>query len=67
MDNTFNNTFENILDLPITSAELNDCIDEIVRIIDAPVMGSYFVCANPHSLVVAETDPIFKQAIQAAD
>lgn len=29
--------------------------------------GNYVACANPHSLVVARTDPVFKQALKEAD
>ena len=43
------------------------CIERIVNWIDVADRTRYLVCANPHSLVVAESDPEFSAAIRASD
>lgn len=35
--------------------------------IGQPVRSRFMACANPHSLVVAERDPAFKEALRSAD
>ncbi|OGV25912.1 MAG: N-acetylglucosaminyldiphospho-UDP N-acetyl-beta-D-mannosaminyltransferase [Legionellales bacterium RIFCSPHIGHO2_12_FULL_37_14] len=42
-------------------------ISKICSWIVGDAKAKYFVCANPHSLVVAGTDPLFSQAIHHAD
>jgi N-acetylglucosaminyldiphosphoundecaprenol N-acetyl-beta-D-mannosaminyltransferase len=49
---------ENILGYPVTILERDDCINE---------KGRCLVCANPHSLEQARSDPFFKRAICQAD
>lgn len=60
-------TTEKILDYDIATESVGRCVDEVCRWIEAGERGRFFVCANPHSLVMAEKDPVFKAAIQAAD
>lgn len=44
------------------------CIDTIIDWLEIPRQRPrYFVCANPHSLVVSASDKIFQQAIRDAD
>lgn len=58
---------EKLLDYAIVSDSLRKCIDTICHWIEAGDRARVFVCANPHSLVLAEKDTVFKTAIQAAD
>ena len=58
---------EDILNFPVTTLVAKSCIDTLVTWLDAGGKSKYFVCANPHSLIVAETDPLFRTAIHAAD
>jgi exopolysaccharide biosynthesis WecB/TagA/CpsF family protein len=58
---------ENILGYPVSTLSKNECIDTITGWIDNGTKGKYFVCANPHSIEVAEADPEFKRAIKNAD
>lgn len=60
-------TVEFILGYPITRNSKEACISDIVTWIEYGKTEKYFVCANPHSLVVAETDPLFEAAIKNAD
>jgi N-acetylglucosaminyldiphosphoundecaprenol N-acetyl-beta-D-mannosaminyltransferase len=59
--------FENILGFRLTTLEENDCIRQISAWIRSGEKGHYLVCANPHSLEVAQKDLIFKAAIREAD
>jgi N-acetylglucosaminyldiphosphoundecaprenol N-acetyl-beta-D-mannosaminyltransferase len=58
---------ENILGYPMTTLSKSDCIYHIVHWIENGSKVKYFVCANPHSLEVAEIDPVFDEAIRSAD
>jgi len=58
---------ENILGYPVTTLDRNHCIDQILFWIQSGEKGRYLVCANPHSLEIAETDSLFKEAIMQAD
>jgi N-acetylglucosaminyldiphosphoundecaprenol N-acetyl-beta-D-mannosaminyltransferase len=58
---------ETILDYTIVSDPAGRCVEGICDWIDAGDKSRVFVCANPHSLVMAEHDSVFKAAIQAAD
>lgn len=58
---------EDILDYPVTTGDLDDCIVKMRGWIDAGDQGRYFVCANPHSLEVARKDNLFEAAIRHAD
>jgi len=52
---------------PITTKSIDLCIFDILRWIEKGKEPKYFVCANPHSLEVAETDQFFDMAIKNAD
>jgi N-acetylglucosaminyldiphosphoundecaprenol N-acetyl-beta-D-mannosaminyltransferase len=56
-----------MLGYPITLLSVKDCVKEILSWIDSGQKGKYFVCANPHSIVISESDPLFKKAIKNAD
>lgn len=57
---------EAILGYPVTAEDLPWCVDRLVAELPRR-RAAYFVCANPHSLVVADDDPGFREAILAAD
>jgi len=61
------NLFENIVGFPVTVLSCNECIKQICTWIRSKEKGRYFVCANPHSLEIARSDPVFKKAICNAD
>lgn len=56
-----------ILGYPITTLDEKQCIAEVIRWVDGCEAARYIACANPHSLEVAEGDPVFKEALQQAD
>jgi N-acetylglucosaminyldiphosphoundecaprenol N-acetyl-beta-D-mannosaminyltransferase len=58
---------ESILGYSISTLPNNECIDKIVSWIENGAKSKYFVCANPHSLEVAQIDHFFAQAIKNAD
>jgi N-acetylglucosaminyldiphosphoundecaprenol N-acetyl-beta-D-mannosaminyltransferase len=58
---------ESILGHPVTSQPVSQCLDLIGSWLDGTEKGKVFVCANPHSLVEANNDPLFHQAIRNAD
>lgn len=58
---------ENILGYSVTSRPSAQCLDLISDWLAAGEKGKVFVCANPHSLVEANNDPLFQQAIHNAD
>ena len=58
---------ENIIGYPITTQNREACVEEIYSWIESSGKNKYFVCANPHSLELAEYDQIFKHAILNAD
>jgi len=58
---------ESILGYPVTSKTGSDCIYSIIQWIEGQLRSKYLACANPHSLEVARTDPLFDEAIKAAD
>jgi len=57
---------ENILGYPISSNSVQSCIEQIATWLESGDQKN-FVCANPHSLMVAEKDHIFCKAIHSAD
>ncbi len=58
---------ETILQYQVTSLSIRECIKVICTWLQANDRGRFFVCANPHSLMEAEKDPLFREAIHAAD
>ena len=61
------NAIENICGFPVTVFAENDCIKQICAWIGSGKKGRYMVCANPHSLELARSDPLFKRAICQSD
>ena len=62
-----NHPCENILGFPITTLKKNECINQIYSWILSNQKGRYLVCANPHSLEIARSDPLFRRSILEAD
>ncbi len=60
-------SFETILSYQISTKTIQDCINEIVDWVNGEGQQKYLVCANPHSLEVAQTDLLFEKAIKNAD
>jgi len=58
---------ENILGYSVASLLPGACYRQILRWIETGDKQKIFVCANPHSLVIAGGDKEFQQAIHAAD
>ncbi len=58
---------ENILNYRISTLKITECIRLITGWIEKGEKNRYFVCANPHSLEIAEKDPFFKTALKEAD
>ena len=58
---------ENVIGYSVSSASLTEHLERICAWIKREDKGRYFVCANPHSLVVADSDPAFSQVIREAD
>lgn len=58
---------EDILGYPIAKSGLHRCLEQILKWLDSSGGAKYFVCANPHSVVKAESDEVFKRAITTAD
>jgi N-acetylglucosaminyldiphosphoundecaprenol N-acetyl-beta-D-mannosaminyltransferase len=56
-----------ILNYPISSLSEDGCLSVIVKWIWGAAQAKYFVCANPHSLEVAQKDAEFDLAIRHAD
>jgi exopolysaccharide biosynthesis WecB/TagA/CpsF family protein len=58
---------ESILGYPVSTLSRNECIATITGWMQNGAKNKYFVCANPHSIEVAETDYQFDRAIKNAD
>ena len=58
---------EDILGFPVTTRDLDECIDQIASWIRSEKQARYLVCANPHSLEVARSDPLFRRSLLEAD
>ncbi len=61
------NNCENILGYQITTMDIRTSIEKIISWINDNAHKKVFVCANPHSLVLAKDDAQFQQAIHSAD
>lgn len=57
---------ENILGYAISTLNTKSCIKHVMSWLNSK-HKKIFVCANPHSLVTAQTDPYFQEAINSAD
>jgi N-acetylglucosaminyldiphosphoundecaprenol N-acetyl-beta-D-mannosaminyltransferase len=60
-------TTEKILGYPVTTWDKVTCIEQILTWIDSEEKAKYLVCANPHSIHEAESDPIFRETIKNAN
>lgn len=60
-------TADTILGVPIGSKQLHELVDEALSAIQQEGPRVVFACANPHSLVVAQSDEVFKKAICSAN
>ena len=58
---------ESILGYPVSTLRRDECIDTIISWVENGAKNKYFVCANPHSMEVAERDHEFNNAIKNAD
>jgi N-acetylglucosaminyldiphosphoundecaprenol N-acetyl-beta-D-mannosaminyltransferase len=58
---------EPILGYRVCTLDIAGSVATIVAWLDAGEQRKVFVCANPHSLVTAGGDPVFQNAIHAAD
>lgn len=61
------NPTENIAGFPVTTENKEACVKQIYSWIKGNEKGKYFVCANPHCLEIAMSDPFYKQAMMHAD
>lgn len=62
-----NSATESILGYAVTTMAAGKCVDWIMQWLATDTVRKVFICANPHSLVQAEDDPAFQQALHAAD
>lgn len=62
-----NSNSENILGFQVSKETVCESISRIVQSLDHGGSRHVFVCANPHSLVEADNDRKFQQAIREAD
>ncbi len=58
---------EHIWNVRVHTTQLPEILDTIDAGIAAGVKGKTLFCANPHSLVVANNDPLFLSALREAD
>jgi N-acetylglucosaminyldiphosphoundecaprenol N-acetyl-beta-D-mannosaminyltransferase len=58
---------ENILGYPVTTLDQDRCVRRIHSWITSGQKRKYVVCVNPHSLKVAKTDILFRDAILNSD
>jgi len=58
---------EYILGCQVTTAPVNDCVNEIMAWLEDNGEVRYFSCTNPHSIDTARKDPIFAVALKNAD
>ena len=58
---------ENIIGYQISNLNIRETIVKIFTWINSDEQNKVFVCANPHSLVTANTDPLFQQAIHTGN
>lgn len=56
-----------ILGYPVATEMIDNHIAKMCSWISQESVVKYFVCANPHSLIVADVDPLFRAAVCHAD
>ncbi len=55
------------LGVAIGAGTLDDMVRRALAAVDGAAAGVTFACANPHSLVTAQQDPEFREALNACD
>ena len=66
--NSYNEIYtEPILGYRVSLASKERCVGKILSWLEKSGESKYFVCANPHSLIIAGNDRVFHNAIFAAD
>jgi N-acetylglucosaminyldiphosphoundecaprenol N-acetyl-beta-D-mannosaminyltransferase len=58
---------ETILEYHINTASCEGCIQQVNSWLEKRDHPRFFACANPHSLVVAARDPLYRNALLSAD
>ena len=58
---------EKILGYPVTLEPIEACVARILAWIERGEKARVFVCANPHALVMADADPLFRKSLLSAD
>ena len=58
---------ESILGYSITTESCDSCLLQIRSWLENKEHPRFFACANPHSLVVAARDPVYRSALLSAD
>ncbi|MCB2146383.1 MAG: WecB/TagA/CpsF family glycosyltransferase [Deltaproteobacteria bacterium] len=58
---------ENLVGYPVSTLNLESCVSLIRGWIGDRATLKYFACANPHSLVLANQDRIFRKALLSSD
>ncbi len=51
----------------ISNRGLTEDVNHALELIGPVGAGRYMACANPHSMVVASQDPVFREALEGAD
>jgi N-acetylglucosaminyldiphosphoundecaprenol N-acetyl-beta-D-mannosaminyltransferase len=60
-------TTEQIIGYDVIVQSTQICVEQIRCWLETGVKGKVFVCANPHSFVIAKTDPLFRESLQSAN
>lgn len=58
---------EDILGYRVTVQSIDDCVNQIQDWLSKGEQSHYFVCANPHSIQIAEVRSQFQSALKSAD
>jgi N-acetylglucosaminyldiphosphoundecaprenol N-acetyl-beta-D-mannosaminyltransferase len=56
-----------LLGIPIDKKSLEETLEEALQAVDRRIPSIIFACANPHSLVVTQSDPSFHSALTQAN
>lgn len=59
--------FEQIFEYKICKDPVQSCVAQVKYWLEANEKRRFFACANPHSIIVADSDPLFKKALLGAD
>jgi N-acetylglucosaminyldiphosphoundecaprenol N-acetyl-beta-D-mannosaminyltransferase len=58
---------EDVVGFSVVAEPLENCLEQIADWLDRKERPKFFACANPHSLVIATHDILFKKALLSAD